>query len=165
LGPLRQNASDKAAPVSSNSADWIISSQPVLAGLHSHYVRLFFFAAVLDVPAQGTPARAVALSSRAAAAAAKGTPAKGDANETLNADRPCRLCIRGNAGILWVMPIAPANSVIDGTGSSVILVKGGHGGGHWARGGYGRAFGWSRGRKVGWHGRGCPPGLWKQGRC
>ena len=62
------------------------------------------------------------------------------------------------------MPIAPANSVIDGTGSSVILVKGGPGG-HWARGGYGRAFGWSRGRKVGWHGRGCPPGLWKQGRC
>ena len=42
------------------------------------------------------------MSSRAAAAAAKGTPAKGDANETLNADRPCRLCIRGNAGILWV---------------------------------------------------------------
>ena len=21
------------------------------------------------------------------------------------------------------------------------------------------------GRKVGWRGRGCPPGLWKQGRC
>ncbi len=65
------------------------------------------------------------------------------------------------------MPIAPAHSVIDGTDGSVILARGGHGhgGGHWARGGYGRAFGWSRGRKVGWHGRGCPPGLWKQGRC
>jgi hypothetical protein len=43
---------------------------------------------------------AVALSSRAAAAAAKGT--KGDANETLDANRPCRLRICGNAGILWV---------------------------------------------------------------
>ncbi|TMK06802.1 MAG: hypothetical protein E6G71_12690 [Alphaproteobacteria bacterium] len=63
------------------------------------------------------------------------------------------------------MPIAPAHSVIGGTDSSAILVKGGHGHGH----GWGRAFarphGWSRGRKVGWHGRGCPPGLWKQGRC
>ena len=28
-----------------------------------------------------------------------------------------------------------------------------------------RAYGWSHGRKVGWRGRGCPPGLWKQGRC
>ena len=64
------------------------------------------------------------------------------------------------------MPIAPAHSVIDGTDSSVILAKGGHGhGGGWARGGSSRAFGWSRGRKVGWHGGGCPPGLWKQGRC
>jgi hypothetical protein len=63
------------------------------------------------------------------------------------------------------MPIAPVHSVIDGTDSSVILAKFGHGHGHaWGRG-YGRAFGWSRGRKVGWHGRGCPPGLWKQGRC
>ncbi len=48
------------------------------------------------------------------------------------------------------MPIAPAHSVIDGTDSSVILAKGGHGhGGHWARGRSGRAFGWSRGGKVG----------------
>ena len=23
----------------------------------------------------------------------------------------------------------------------------------------------AQGRKVGWRGRGCPPGLWKQGRC
>jgi hypothetical protein len=27
---------------------------------------------------------------------------KGDANETFNADRPCRLCICGNAGIFFV---------------------------------------------------------------
>ena len=45
----------------------------------------------------GNPCKAAALSSRAAAAAAKG-----DASETLNADRPCRLCICGNAEILWV---------------------------------------------------------------
>jgi hypothetical protein len=51
------------------------------------------------------------------------------------------------------------------------FAKGGHGHGH----GYGHAIGhghyygtppgWSHGRKVGWQGRGCPPGLWKQGRC
>jgi hypothetical protein len=47
----------------------------------------------------------------------------------------------------------------------VIEVKGGHGHG-WGRGhGNGRAFGWSRGKKIGWRGYGCPPGLWKQGRC
>lgn len=52
--------------------------------------------------------------------------------------------------------------------SSIVEVKGGHGRG---RGhGLGRAraakpHGWSRGRKVGWRGMGCPPGLWKQGRC
>ena len=52
--------------------------------------------------------------------------------------------------------------------SDVIEVKGGHGrgGGHgWGRGHGARSFGWSRGRKIGWRGRGCPPGLWKQGRC
>ncbi|RXH29077.1 hypothetical protein XH84_23780 [Bradyrhizobium nanningense] len=52
------------------------------------------------------------------------------------------------------------------------LAKGGHGGGHGF--GYGHSMGyhhlgtppgWSRGRKVGWRGHGCPPGLWKQGRC
>ena len=36
---------------------------------------------------------------------------------------------------------------------------------HRGRAGAHRAYGWSRGRKVGWRGRGCPPGLWKQGRC
>jgi hypothetical protein len=47
-----------------------------------------------------------------------------------------------------------------------IEVKGGRGGGHGlGRGGGNRVFGWSRGRKVGWRGRGCPPGLWRQGRC
>ena len=50
----------------------------------------------------------------------------------------------------------------------LIEVRGGrgHGRGHaFGRGGGHRAFGWSRGRKVGWRGRGCPPGLWRQGRC
>ncbi|WP_291847861.1 hypothetical protein [Bradyrhizobium sp.] len=52
--------------------------------------------------------------------------------------------------------------------SDTIEIKGGHGRGRghgWKRGGGHKAFGWSRGRKVGWRGRGCPPGLWKQGRC
>ena len=52
------------------------------------------------------------------------------------------------------MPTAPAHSVIAGIDSSVILAKGGHGHG-WGRA-FGRPFGWSRGRKVGWRGRGCP---------
>ena len=41
--------------------------------------------------------------------------------------------------------------------SDLIEVKGGRG--------RGRALGWSKGKKVGWRGRGCPPGLAKQGRC
>ena len=53
--------------------------------------------------------------------------------------------------------------------SDTIIVKGGGGhggGGHGVgRGGGGRPYGWNRGRKVGWGGRGCPPGLFKQGRC
>ena len=62
--------------------------------------------------------------------------------------------------------------------ADVIQVRGGHGhgGGHgWGRGrghghGWGRGhgyrpYGWSRGRKVGWHHRGCPPGHWKKGWC
>jgi hypothetical protein len=47
-------------------------------------------------------------------------------------------------------------------------IKGGRGGGRghgYGRGGGHRAHGWSRGRKVGWRGRGCPPGLRIQGRC
>jgi hypothetical protein len=52
------------------------------------------------------------------------------------------------------------------TRSDLIEVKGGRGRGHgWGRGHGNRAFGWSRGRKVGWRGHGCPPGLWRQGRC
>lgn len=52
------------------------------------------------------------------------------------------------------------------TRSDLIEIRGGHGGGHgWGRGHGHRAFGWSRGRKVGWRGHGCPPGLWRQGRC
>ena len=59
---------------------------------------------------------------------------------------------------------------------SAAEARGGHGhGGHGH--GFGRAHahfsmhrhgtppGWSRGRKIGWRGGHCPPGLWKQGRC
>jgi hypothetical protein len=61
---------------------------------------------------------------------------------------------------------------------NVVLAKGG--GWHGDGGGYGGVAmgpgygyphsygyppGWYHGRKVGWRGRGCPPGLWKQGRC
>src|SRR6476660_6471833 len=46
------------------------------------------------------------------------------------------------------MPMAPAAQLIAETDSSVILAKGGHGHG-WGRA-FGRPFGWSRGRKVGW---------------
>lgn len=46
----------------------------------------------------------------------------------------------------------------------IIEVKGGRGHG-FGRGHGHRAFGWSRGRKIGWRGRGCPPGLARQGRC
>ena len=55
--------------------------------------------------------------------------------------------------------------------ADLVEIKGGHGrggghGGGWGRGhgGY-HPFGWSRGRKVGWRGRGCPPGHWKKGWC
>ncbi len=49
-----------------------------------------------------------------------------------------------------------------------VLAKGGHGHGYghaMAHGHYGTPPGWYHGRKVGWGGTGCPPGLWKQGRC
>jgi hypothetical protein len=46
------------------------------------------------------------------------------------------------------LPMAPADQLIAGTESSVILAKGGHG--HGWGGAFGRPFGWSRGRKVGW---------------
>jgi hypothetical protein len=49
------------------------------------------------------------------------------------------------------------------------LAKGGHGHGHGHAMGHGHHHGtppgWYHGRKVGWRGMGCPPGLWKQGRC
>lgn len=51
--------------------------------------------------------------------------------------------------------------------ASLIEVKGGrgHGRGHgWGRS-HGRHFGWSRGRKVGWRGRSCPPGHARKGWC
>ena len=43
--------------------------------------------------------------------------------------------------------------------------KGGHGGGRGHGHGGGFPPGWSRGRKVGWRGRSCPPGLAKKGWC
>lgn len=48
--------------------------------------------------------------------------------------------------------------------------KGGHGHGHGRGHAMGHHYhgtppGWHHGRKVGWRGMGCPPGLWKQGRC
>jgi hypothetical protein len=50
--------------------------------------------------------------------------------------------------------------------ADLVEVKGGRGHGHgWGRGHGYRPFGWSRGRKVGWRGRGCPPGHWKKGWC
>jgi len=52
--------------------------------------------------------------------------------------------------------------------SDVVEIKGGHGRGKGHGWGKSRGFkhhGWNRGRKVGWRGRSCPPGLWKQGRC
>jgi hypothetical protein len=52
---------------------------------------------------------------------------------------------------------------------SIDLIEvGGHGWGHrhgWGHGHGYRPFGWSRGRKVGWRGYGCPPGHWKKGWC
>ena len=50
--------------------------------------------------------------------------------------------------------------------ADLIEVKGGHGHGRgWGRGHGLHPYGWSRGRKVGWRGRGCPPGHWKKGWC
>lgn len=84
-------------------------------------------------------------------------------------------------GLLLALPIGLASSASAVPGGShspllrdtllsseLIEVKGGHGGGRGhglGRGGGHKAVGWSRGRKVGWRGRGCPPGLWRQGRC
>jgi len=53
---------------------------------------------------------------------------------------------------------------------NVVLAKGGHGEGH-GRGqfammrGHASPPGWGHGRKVGWRGLGCPPGLAMQVRC
>ncbi|WP_271614913.1 hypothetical protein [Bradyrhizobium sp. CCBAU 51627] len=69
--------------------------------------------------------------------------------------------------------LALAASLIVAAGltlSSPALAKGGYGGGHGHGHGMGHYYhgtppGWYHGRKVGWRGYGCPPGLWKQGRC
>jgi hypothetical protein len=68
--------------------------------------------------------------------------------------------------------LAFAASLIIAAGfTDAALAKGGHGHGH-GRGHamahshhHGTPPGWQHGRKVGWRGAGCPPGLWKQGRC
>jgi len=75
------------------------------------------------------------------------------------------------APIALVSPAAalPAGHMIDHAAAikaDPIEVKGGRGHGHgWGRGHGYRPFGWSRGRKVGWRGGGCPPGHWKKGWC
>ncbi len=87
-----------------------------------------------------------------------------------------KLLIGAALALPLALVIAPASAlpganISDQFSSDVIQVKGGgHGHGHgWGRGhGRSHAFaprGWSHGRKVGWRGRGCPPGLWRQGRC
>ncbi len=58
------------------------------------------------------------------------------------------------AGLMALIAITPSQA------------KGGHGHGHAYFGAfYSSPPGWSHGRKVGWRGFGCPPGLAKQGRC
>ena len=57
------------------------------------------------------------------------------------------------------LPVQPWSAGRSAATQDVVEVKGGKGHGH------GRAWGWSKGKKVGWRGHGCPPGLWKQGRC
>jgi hypothetical protein len=60
-------------------------------------------------------------------------------------------------------------AISEALASDLVEVK--HGGRGWGRGhGWGRSHaftprGWSRGRKVGWRGMGCPPGHWKKGWC
>jgi hypothetical protein len=56
--------------------------------------------------------------------------------------------------------------------ATTAVAKGGRGHGHGMKVGHYKVHklhhtprGWSRGRKVGWRGPGCPPGLWRQGRC
>ena len=65
------------------------------------------------------------------------------------------------------LPGTQHGAVIGGSLSSdIVEVRGGHGHGHgWGRAHASTPRGWSRGRKVGWRGHGCPPGLWRQGRC
>ncbi|WP_156439657.1 hypothetical protein [Bradyrhizobium valentinum] len=64
------------------------------------------------------------------------------------------------------MPVGHAMIHASLVKADLIEVKGGHGRGHgWGRGHGYRPFGWSRGRKVGWRGGGCPPGHWKKGWC
>lgn len=60
----------------------------------------------------------------------------------------------------------PVHSTSPAASSDILEVKGGHGKKHgWGKHHGYKRHGWSHGRKVGWRGRGCPPGLWKQGRC
>lgn len=77
-----------------------------------------------------------------------------------------------------VKKLALAASLIIAAGfTDAAFAKGGHGHGHGHGYGHGHGHamiygrhhgtppGWYHGRKVGWRGMGCPPGLWKQGRC
>ena len=60
-------------------------------------------------------------------------------------------------------PVFPQHT-FSGSAADLVEIKGGHGHG-WGRGHNHKAFGWSRGRKVGWRGHHCPPGHWKKGWC
>jgi len=75
----------------------------------------------------------------------------------------------------WMMVLVAAGAAIAISASaSVAEAKGGHGHGFGRGHGHfmasharfiGSPPGWSRGRKIGWRGHGCPPGLWKKGLC
>jgi hypothetical protein len=84
-----------------------------------------------------------------------------------------KLIIGATIALPLALVIVPA-SALPGAGighsstPDLIEVKGGRGHGHGHGFGRGRGYnppGWSRGRKVGWRGRGCPPGHWKKGWC
>lgn len=64
------------------------------------------------------------------------------------------------------LPGTTHGAVLGELSSDIVQVKrGGHGGRGWGRSHAFKPHGWSRGRKVGWRGMGCPPGHWKKGWC
>ena len=80
-----------------------------------------------------------------------------------------RKLLLGTTLTLAIAFVSPASAMPAGypllrdAAVSIDLIEvGGQGWGHVH--GY-RPFGWSRARKVGWRGYGCPPGHWKKGWC